>query len=642
MEITREVWWNVPGWLALALYLGSALTVGFAVRVALGHVRRWLRGRPLTAARPLAPGRALRRVAVEVFAHRRIFEDPAAGWAHLLIFYGFLALFTGTLMVFVHDRLVPFLFGPTYLVFSLTLDLAGLAFLVGVGWALVRRFAGGPGRLPRSAEALWVLLLLGAIGASGFLLEGARIAATRPPFEVWSVVGWTIARGVIALDLPAAPLHRFLWGLHAALSCAFFALLMVTFLRHMATAPVQLLLRELRPIGALAPALPDGGARPLAPESLSRVQLLEASACVRCGRCSAVCPATAAGKALDPRGVIRKTLRAMLEARPLDTLVTPEEAWACTTCAACVRACPLEIEVLDKLVDLRRRWVERGAIDPAAARALEAILERGNPWGAPPGERMAWAEGLPVRVLAPGDEVEVLYWVGCAGAFDPSGERVTRSVARLLQRAGVEFGVLGPAESCTGDPARRMGEEGLFQEAAARVVAALGRVRFRRLLTHCAHCFHAFRNEYPALGARCETVHHTQLLAELVRAGRLQPGPALGATVTLHDPCYLARHNGESRAARMLLAGQPGLELVEMPRSRERTFCCGAGGGGNWIELRQGERIATLRMAEARATGASVVATACPFCTIMLEGETAGQGMVVRDVAELLLEGQPA
>jgi len=187
-----------------------------------------------------------------------------------------------------------------------------------------------------------------------------------------------------------------------------------------------------------------------------------------------------------------------------------------------------------------------------------------------------------------------------------------------------------------------MGEEGLFQEAAARVVAALGRVRFRRLLTHCAHCFHAFRNEYPALGARRETVHHTQLLAELVRAGRLQPGPALGATVTLHDPCYLARHNGESRAARMLLAGQPGLELVEMPRSRERTFCCGAGGGGNWIELRQGERIATLRMAEARATGASVVATACPFCTIMLEGETAGQGMVVRDVAELLLEGQPA
>jgi Fe-S oxidoreductase len=640
VEITREVWWNVPAWLAVSLYAGSALALGFTAWVALGHATRWLQGRPLTGGRPLATGRALGRLLAEVFGHRRLFRDRAAGWAHLLIFYGFLALFVGTVMVFVHDRLVPFLFGPTYLVFSFALDVAGVAFLAGVGWAFARRFHVKLPRLERSVEAFWTLILLAGIGVSGFLVEAARIAATRPGFETWSPVGWIIAQAMIALGVPGAPLHRFVWGFHAFLSCVFFALVMVTFLRHMLVAPVQIFLGERRPVGALAPASPDGRASSLVPEALSRPQLLDASACVRCGRCTAVCPATAAGKPLDPRVVVQKTLRAALEGRPLDSLVTAEEAWACTTCAACVHACPFQIEVLDKLVDLRRLWVEQGALDPSAARALEAIVERGNAWGAPPGERMGWADGLRVRVLEPGDEVELLYWVGCAGAFDPSGRRVTRSMVRLLSRAGVEFGVLGPAESCTGDPARRMGEEGLFREAAERVVETLGRVRFRRILSHCAHCFHVLRNEYPALGARYDVIHHSQLLADLVRSGRLSPAREVAGSATFHDPCYLGRHNGEYEAGRMVLASFPGLASVEMPRSRDRSFCCGAGGGGNWVEVRQGQRIASLRMAEARATGAAVVATACPFCTIMLEGEIAGQGMAVRDVAELLLESQ--
>lgn len=640
MEITREVWWNVPGWLALALYAGSALALGFTVWVALRHATRWVRGRPLADARPLAARRALGRVLAEVFAHRRVFQDRAAGWAHLLIFYGFLALFVGTVMVFVHDKLVAFLFGATYLIFSLALDLAGVMFLVGIGWAFARRFHLKLPRLERTAEGYGVLLLLGAIGITGFLVEAARIAATRPGFEMWSPVGWTIAQAIVALGVPGAPLHRVLWGLHAFLSCVFLALVMVTFLRHMVTAPIQIFLREQRSVGALAPASDDGRPGSLVPEALSRPQLLDASACVRCGRCTAVCPATAAGKPLDPRAVVQKTLRAALEARPLDTLVTAEEAWACTTCAACVHACPFQIEVLDKLVDLRRLWVEQGAIESSAARALEAIVERGNAWGAPPSERMSWADGLGVRVLQPGDEVELLYWVGCAGAFDPSGRRVTRSVVQLLSRAGVEFAVLGPAESCTGDPARRMGEEGLFREAALRVIETLGRVRFRRILSHCAHCFHVLRNEYPALGARYDVIHHSQLLTHLVRSGRLSPAREVGRSATFHDPCYLGRHNGEYEAGRAILASFPGLVPVEMPRNRDRSFCCGAGGGGNWVEVRQGERIASLRMAEARATGASVVATACPFCTIMLEGEITGQGMAVRDVAELLLDSQ--
>lgn len=638
MEITRPIWWNVPPWLGLALYLGAAAALGFTAWVGARHAMRWHRGRPLDPSRPVALPRALARLLTEVFAHRRLFGDVRAGWAHLLIFYGFLVLFIGTVMVFVHDKLIPFLFGPTYLVFSLVLDLAGIAFLVGIGWALLRRLDSDIPRLERSVEAYGVLVLLGLIGVTGFLVEAARIAATQPAFEIWSPVGWLLAHGMIAVDLTATPVHRFLWGVHAALVCLFFALVMITFLRHMVTAPIQIVLRERRPLGALSPAPAAGRFATLAPAALSRPQLLDASACVRCGRCTEVCPAAAAGKPLDPRAVVQKTLAAMLATRPLEQLVTPGEAWACTTCAACVNACPFQIEVLDKLVDLRRLWVEQGAIDPSAAQALEAIAERGNPFGAPPSERLAWAEGLSVRTLHPGDEVPLLYWVGCAGAFDPAGRRVTRSVAQLLSRAGVAFGVLGLAESCTGDPARRMGEEGLFTAAAGRVIDTLGQVRFDRILTHCAHCFHVLQNEYPALNARYPVVHHSQLLAELVAGGRLSPARERGEAVTFHDPCYLGRHNGEYGAGRAALAG---LSLVEMPRNRERSFCCGAGGGGNWVEVREGQRIATLRMGEARATGASLVATGCPFCAIMLEGETADRGIAVRDLSELLLDSQP-
>jgi Fe-S oxidoreductase len=235
--------------------------------------------------------------------------------------------------------------------------------------------------------------------------------------------------------------------------------------------------------------------------------------------------------------------------------------------------------------------------------------------------------------------------VGCAGAFDPHGQRIARATARLLQAAGVEFAILGRAETCTGDPARRMGEEAAFREAAARVAETLRGVRFRRLVTHCAHCYHVFRNELAEAAddgaGPVPAVHHTQLLAELVRAGRLAPRAVTGDPVTLHDPCYLARHNGETTAPRALVAAA-GAGPVEMPRSGVNTFCCGAGGGGAWVEVRQGSRIAALRMAEARATGARVVATACPFCALMLAGETQPGDIAVRDVAELLWESQPA
>jgi Fe-S oxidoreductase len=639
-EITRVVWWNVPEWLATLLYLGTAVGLGVSAIALARYGQTVLRGRPIGPVHSIRLGVAVRRVLGDVLSHRRLLEDRGAGWAHALLFYGFLGLFIGTCLVFVHDRVVPFLVGPTYLVFSFLLEWAGLAFLVGVGWAAWRRRAGAVPRLEQNGVALGILALLGAIGVTGFLLEAARIAATDPPFEAWSFVGWTLARVLRASGIAGMPLHRVLWGVHAALCWLFFGLIGATVLRHMVAAPVQLALRQARTPGQLAPAAAEPA--PLQPARLTWAQLLDAATCVRCGRCTAVCPATAAGKPLDPRRVVQATLQAMRENRPLEMLVSPEEAWSCTTCAACVRACPFEIEVLDKLVDLRRALVERGAVDPAVTRALESTLERGNPFGGVPADRALWAADLGVRVLRPGEETDVLYWVGCAGAFDPHGRRIARATAQLLQSAGVEFAILGTAETCTGDPARRIGDETAFREAAGRVAGTLGAVRFRRLVTHCAHCFNVFRNELAPAGdgAARKAVHHSQLLAELVRAGRLAPRAATGEPVTLHDPCYLARHNGETAAARAALATASG-GLVEMPRSGEQTFCCGAGGGGAWVEVRQGSRIAALRMAEARQTGARVVATACPFCALMLAGETQPGDIAVRDVAELLWESQP-
>jgi Fe-S oxidoreductase len=640
-DVTRVVWWNVPPWLVTLLYLGTAAGLAVSTLALARHARAVIRGRPVGPAPGFRLGPAVGRALADLLSHRRLLEDRGAGWAHALLFYGFLGLFIGTCLVFVHDRVVPFLVGPAYLIFSFLLEWAGLAFLAGAGWAAWRRLAGGMSRLERSGLALAVLGLLGAIGVTGFLLEAARIAATDPPFEAWSFVGWTLAHALRAGGVAGVALHRALWGVHAALCWLFFGLIGATVLRHMVAAPVQLALRPLRTPGRLVPSVGDPA--PLEPGRLTWAQLLDAATCVRCGRCTAVCPATAAGKPLDPRQVVQATLQAMREDRPLETLVGPEEAWSCTTCAACVRACPFEIEVLDKLVDLRRVLVERGAVDAAAARALEATVERGNPFNGAPADRVAWAADLEVRVLRPGEATDVLYWVGCAGAYDPHGRRIARATARLLQAAGVDFAILGSAETCTGDPARRIGDETAFREAAGRVALTLGGVRFRRLVTHCAHCFNVFRNELgpAANGAALPAAHHTEFLAELVRAGRLAPRAATAEPVTLHDPCYLARHNGETAAPRAVLASARGGPL-EMPRNGIGTFCCGAGGGGAWVEVRQGSRIAALRMAEARETGARVVATACPFCALMLAGETQPGDVAVRDVAELLWESQPA
>jgi len=427
--------------------------------------------------------------------------------------------------------------------------------------------------------------------------------------------------------------------------------------------------------------------------------LLDFSTCTECGRCQSQCPAWHTGKPLSPKLLVMGLrdhayakapyllagggkdmmgdetatpeqladvpAAALAEAeRPLvgpgdqGGVVDPDVLWSCTTCGACVEQCPVDIEHVDHILDLRRYQTLIVTEFPSELNGLFRNLEKsGNPWGVNQSKRMEWAADLPFDVPQVGvdveslDQVDWLFWVGCAGAFEDRAKKTTQAVAELLHTAGVSFAVLGDGETCTGDPARRSGNEFLFQQLAMQNVEVLRETKALRIVATCAHCFNTLKNEYVQLGLELEVVHHTQLLNRLVREGKLTPvaptnGEVAGRAVTYHDPCYLGRHNKVYEPPRELVGALPGVELREMPRNSDRSFCCGAGGARMWMEERIGKRINTERTEEALATGAEAIAIGCPFCRVMLsDGLTAaqangqGEGVEVLDVAQLLLAG---
>jgi Fe-S oxidoreductase len=411
-------------------------------------------------------------------------------------------------------------------------------------------------------------------------------------------------------------------------------------------------------------------------EQFTFPQLLDMATCTECGRCQDQCPAWNTGKPLSPKLVITDLRDHLFEKAPfllgevdraapdghdpavLDRdlvvdVVGEDVLWSCTTCGACVEQCPVDIEHVDTIVDLRRYQVLMESRFPTeAGTMLRNVENSGDPWGLGAGQRLAWTEGLDfeVRVVdgTVPDDVEYLYWVGCASALEDRARRTARAVARLLHRAGVGFAVLGPRESCTGDPARRLGNEYLYQVQAQRNIETLDQAGVRKVVASCPHCCNTLGREYPDLGGRYEVVHHSELLARLVAEGRLDPSEPFDATVTYHDPCYLGRHARVYEAPRGVLAAVPGVRQVEMRRCRERGFCCGAGGSRMWMEERIGRRVNLERTDEALATGADVVGTACPYCMVMLDdavrgrqAEGAAEGVRVLDVAQVLEASLP-
>jgi Fe-S oxidoreductase len=618
----------------------------------------------------------VRNEAVIVLGQRKLLQRVVPGLVHAAIFWGFLVLFPTILLAMagIVDR-EPWLPDGSPLEwlasqgwFALLVDVFAVLVLVGVASALWIRKVQRPKRFEGShlGEADLILGLIAGIVTTLLLWHATRIALGVNEWPAsWSPVSNALSN-LFGDGTTTEVLERvFVWA-HVLLILCFLVYLPYSKHLHIATAAVNVFFGRTRARGRLEPLrfddVPESELRfgAATVSDLTWKEMVDTFSCTECGRCQDVCPAYATGKELSPKLLImgiRDQLLAegpkLLDARrageaydpsPLvPNAVTDDVVWDCVTCGACIHECPVSIEHVDHIVDLRRHLVMVESRFPAEAEPMLRDVERSaNPWGKPQAERAAWAEALGVRVLEPDDPPPaLLYWVGCAASFDERARRTAEATATLLQAAGVDFAILGPRESCTGDPARRMGNEYLFQEHARQNVETLNGAGVTRVVANCPHCFNTLANEYPDFGGRYEVVHHTELLAELVRDGRLSPAAA-ETPVTYHDSCYLARHNDVISSPRELVAtvGRP----VEMARHGKRTFCCGAGGARMWMEER-GSPINEERAREAAETGASTLAVACPFCTVMLDDgvRQTGSDLRVADVAVLMAEAiEPA
>lgn len=681
-DIQREVFGNVPGPLKLAFYSILPVLFVYGAVVFSWRVKNWERGTP--DKREITPKNAKRRMERlrAGLYMQTLMRDPAAGIMHSMIYFGFLLLLAVTSVLEINHQLPPelkFLHGGVYQAYAFVGDAAGLIFTGGVIWAIVRRYVQRPYRIrikskPEHAIILGTLL---AVGVTGFLAEIFRIAVEgRPDYEVWSFVGYPLS-GLVEGWENLAGWHQAMWIIHVVSFIAFLVILPTTMLRHIFTSPLNMYLSEKdRPKGAMR-AMPNLMETELESFGASVVseftwkQLLDTDACTMCGRCTSVCPAHATGKSLDPREIVLKTGEVMsLTGAPAVTppigmdkaisvtadsvfeRITSEEVWACTTCKACDENCPVNIEILDKILDMRRYLSLMESDFPTElGTAYRGMENSGNPWGMSQTERADWAKDIEgIQILDGGDpfESEYLYWVGCAGSFDDKNKKVTQAMAKLLQRSGVSFAILGPSEYCTGDPARRSGNEYIFQMLAMQNIETLDGMGIKKIITQCPHCFNTLANEYPQLGGHYEVVHHTQLLEGLIDSGQLDMTNAkLEERVVYHDSCYLGRHNDVYLAPRNVLGSLNGIEIVEADRNGTKGMCCGAGGARMFMEEHVGKQVNVERSQELMATGATRVATACPFCYVMIDDGVKAQGaageeVMVADLAMHILEAVEA
>jgi Fe-S oxidoreductase/nitrate reductase gamma subunit len=680
-EVGRVVFENVPESLQVIFYVAMAGFVWLMFHLFARRSRSWTLGRPegrtghwAHRARDLGAGLRMKTV----------MRDPRTGVIHAAVYYGFIILFLGTVTLEI-DHLLPgnlkFLHGVTYQAYSAILDAASLLYLGGLGLFMLNRYALRPQRLRSKTrpEDGVVLTLLAVIGLTGLVTEAARISlAGRPDFEVWSFVGHPLSS--LIAESAAADIHRALWVIHVAAFAGLLVVIPVTKLRHMFTSPTNLFLSARpRPKGAMrempnlleAEDIESIGASLVT--DLTWKQIFDTDSCTICGRCTSVCPANITGKPLDPREMVLKTGEAAASVSgvspPVSSLavldgegglfdrVRPDEVFACVTCRACDEICPVNIEIVDRILDMRRYLTLMESDFPSElGKAFVAMENQSNPWGMGQQNRADWTSELDFEVPVFGQNgkttADYLWFVGCAGSFDDRNTAVSVALARLLNRAGIDFAILGTRELCSGDPARRAGNEFVFQQLALQNIASFEEIGVTRVITQCAHCFNTIANEYPQFGGSYQVVHHSQLLAELLAGGGLPtPSRADGAPkkIAYHDPCYLGRHNDVYLAPRSVIASSGAGELVEMPRHGTKALCCGAGGARFWMEEQTGKKINIERAEEALATEADEIAVACPFCYVMLDDgvkELGREDVPVRDLAMILadglLQGSPA
>src|SRR5713101_171565 len=668
-----------------ALVLGYAFTRRYLA---------WRRGRSYGPVDRI--GQRLREALSVAFLHRRLIRPGYlyAGVMHLFIFYGFVFLFIGTLIVLLEADIVrpyfglSFFNGPFYVVYKLVINLFGLLFLLGLLMAVYRRYGQ---KLPKfrrnlSDDAI-VLGILLFLGITGFLLEALRLSATRDPTAPIHWVAYPLTlllNGVDPAVLGGA--HAVTWWSHMLANTALLVYIPVSKLAHIFTGPVNVFFRATDPRAAL-PLIANieeqehFGVAKL--DDFSWKQLLNFDACMRCGRCLDFCPTFSTGKPLKPRQLIveigaymnrqagllagpagprmdeagirgndlvstsEPTLaQAPVMAELIGDIVSEDELWDCTTCRACMEQCPVHIEHVPLIVEMRRNLVLEQSKFPQELVALFNNLERnGNPYSFPASSRAEWAEAAGVQELAQVEDpasLEAIYWVGCMSSFDSRNQKVATALAKIFQAADVKFAILGKEETCSGDPARRAGNEYLYQILAQTNIERLNQCALnKRIIASCPHCFNTLKNEYPQLGGNFDVIHHSQFIQELIDAGRLQvpPGTLDKPGMAYHDPCYLGRYNEVYDEPRDVLSKVSG-GFVELPRCRDRGFCCGAGGARAFMEEKRGTRISHNRLNEAIGSDASGVAVACPFCVTMFEDGVRAlnveERFAVLDIAEIV------
>ena len=622
---------------------------------------------------------------VVVFGQRKLLQWTVPGVMHFFIFWGFVVLFTTIVeafgAVYQEGFHIPLIgrWGPL----GAVQDFFVVAVLVSIVVAFIIRKIQRPGRFRGShlKEADYILIAISGIMATILFTRGAEIALDHFPYDTrWTPASLWASRFFEDASLSAREAWDtvFLWW-HSLIILGFLVYITYSKHLHIVTAGFNVLFTSERPKGALKPMYIDiesmseddtfGAAKVT---DLSWKQLLDGMTCTECGRCQSQCPAWNTGKPLSPKLLIMDERDHMFETGPgllkakresdeayasvLETLpdlnpsiVEDEVIWDCTTCGACVQACPVNIEHIDHIIDMRRNLVMGQSRFPKEMQpALQNLETTGNPWGQPPNTRMDWAKGtakqepLEIPLIADNPNAEVLFWVGCAGAFDDRNKKVVYDFAKLMQLAGISFAVLGEEENCNGDPARRMGAEYVYQMLAEQNIEVMNGYGVKKIVTTCPHCFNTLFNEYPQFGGKFEVIHHTEYLAQLVDEGKLRPEGGIEKRITYHDPCYNARHNDVWKGARLIIDTIPGAEYSELHRHGHGTFCCGAGGGRMWMEERMGKKMNMERTDEALASASDTLAVGCPFCNIMLsDGITerkADERMVVRDIAQILLQ----
>jgi Fe-S oxidoreductase/nitrate reductase gamma subunit len=631
-------------------------------------------------------GKRLKILLREIFLQKQVRNSGYPAIFHCFIFYSFIVLVATTLIVMIEYDAGHLLGvqlnifkGFVYVFFSVASELAGILILVGIAMAAWRRYVRKPGTLPTNTEDGLVLLLIACMILTGYLVEGLRIAVNGDPWRMLTPVGSGIAMAAVAAGFAGAgegagqTLHAALWWLHTIFAMGWIALIPYTKFVHLLSLPSNAFFSKLKPRGELQredieKLMESAESEDLKiglqkAEELTWKQRMDLDICVSCGRCDEVCPAYMADKDyFSPRQLIQrikkelvafdkgngngaggdKTADGTADAAIADIVgkaFDEEFVWHCRTCGACVEVCPALIDHVGTLMEIRRNEVLiQGRMPEEAGRALRIYETNGNPFGSQ-SDREDFIKKLNVRVVEPGEKVDVLYWVGCVVAFDPQKHKIASDICKLLELSGVDYGVLGGDEKCCGDPARIMGQEMLFQQTAKEQVELLKQREFKTLLTGCPHCYNVLKNEYPQFGGKFKVMHHSEFIRDMAQQGKIKPQRLEARNFVYHDPCYLGRYQKIYEPTREVIAGLPQAQLTEMKNRREKSLCCGAGGGHYFMDLKRGERINNIRVKQAHDAGADTIVTACGFCMHMLQDSLKllnyDEKMRVIDVASL-------